>query len=78
MKPALTNVRKLAMVTSYGGTRMRAFLAGDPPRKLVTRVIRAACGFPPVTYLAHYDMNRSTEASRAAFLAKVTQAMKTF
>lgn len=78
VRPALTNIRKLAAVTSYGGTRLRALLAGDPPRKLVTRVLRAACGFPPVTYLAHYDMNRSTDASRAAFLAKVESAMRTF
>jgi NAD(P)H dehydrogenase (quinone) len=78
VKPALTNIRALGCVTSYGGTRLRAFLAGDPPRKLVTRVLRAACGFPPVTYLAHYDMNRSTDASRAAFLARVERAMGTF
>lgn len=78
VRPALTNVRKLAAVTSYGGTRVRALLAGDPPRKAVTRVIRAACGFPPTSYLAHYDMNRSTDATRAAFLAKVERTMRAF
>jgi len=78
VRPALTNVRKLAAVTSYGGTRVRALLAGDPPRKAVTRVIRAACGFPPTSYLAHYDMNRSTDTTRAAFLAKVERTMRAF
>jgi NAD(P)H dehydrogenase (quinone) len=29
------------------------------------------CGRPDTFYLAHYDMDRSTPASRAAFLAKV-------
>jgi len=37
VKPNLTHIRKLAAVTTYGGTRMRAFMAGDPPRKCVTR-----------------------------------------
>lgn len=78
VKPALTHIKKLAAVTSYGGTRMRAFLAGDPPRKIVTRVLRVTTGFAPVTYLAHYDMNRSTDASRAKFLARVTARFRQF
>ena len=78
VKPALTNIRKLAAVTSYGGTRLRAILAGDPPRKIVTRVLRVTTGLPPTTYLAHYDMNRSTPESRAAFLAKVAKRLERF
>lgn len=74
--PALTQVKRLVAVTTYGGTRFRAFLAGDPPRKLVTRVIRVTTGMPPVTYLAHYDMNRSTQESRAAFLAHVERTLE--
>jgi NAD(P)H dehydrogenase (quinone) len=37
VKPNLTHIRKLAAVTTYGGTRMRALLAGDPPRHVVKR-----------------------------------------
>ncbi|MBH0237951.1 NAD(P)H-dependent oxidoreductase [Methylobrevis albus] len=75
----LRNIRKMAAVTTYGGSRLRAFLVGDPPRKLVMRVLRAVTGLAvPVRYLAHYDMNRSTPESRAAFLAKVEQEMRTF
>lgn len=77
-RPALTNIRKLGAVTSYGGSRLRAMLVGDPPRKVVTRVLRAATGFAPVTYLAHYDMNRSTDDSRARFLERVDTAMTRF
>ncbi|HUG60242.1 MAG TPA: NAD(P)H-dependent oxidoreductase [Methylomirabilota bacterium] len=78
VRPALTNIARLAAVTTYGATRIRAVLAGDPPRKLVGRVLRATMGFPPTAYLAHYDMNRSTDASRAAFLGRVTRAMERF
>jgi NAD(P)H dehydrogenase (quinone) len=70
--PSLWNIRKLAAVTTYGGSRLRAFLMGDPPRKSVCRALRAVC-HPTASprYLAHYDMNRSTPESRAAYLQKV-------
>ncbi|MBX9989374.1 NAD(P)H-dependent oxidoreductase [Phreatobacter oligotrophus] len=68
----LTHISRIGIVTSYGATRWRAFLMGDPPRRFCTRVLRAVTGFKaPVAYLAHYDMNRSTDASRAAFRARV-------
>lgn len=72
VRPALWNIRKLAAVATYGGARSRAFLMGDPPRKVVTRVVRAVChpAARPL-YLTHYDMNRSTDATRAAFIADV-------
>ena len=31
----LTHIGKIAAVTTYGGTRLRAIMAGDPPRKAV-------------------------------------------
>ena len=79
VKPQLHNIRKMAALTTYGGNRLRAFLVGDPPRKVVTRVLRAVIApFAPVTYLAHYDMNRATPESRAAHLARVEAAMRAF
>lgn len=68
----LTNIRRIAVVTTYGASRWRAFLMGDPPRRYCTRVLRAVTRFTAsVTYLAHYDMNRATDATRAAFLDRV-------
>jgi NAD(P)H dehydrogenase (quinone) len=79
VKPALQNIRKLAGLTTYGGDRIRAFLAGDPPRKIFTRVLRAVIApLAPVVYVAHYDMNRATPATRAAHLARVEAAMRAF
>ncbi len=76
VRPALWNIRKLAAVATYGGTRMRAMLMGDPPRKVATRVVRAVChpSARPL-YLAHYDMNRATPETRAIFLAQVRQQL---
>lgn len=68
----LHNIERLAAVMTYGGARWRAISVGDPPRKIVTRVMRGLIKpFAPIRYLAHYDINRSTDASRAAFLARV-------
>lgn len=79
VQPALHNIRKLSAVTTYGGSRWRAVLMGDPPRKVVGRVLRVIVQpGAPFSYHAHYDMNRSTAESRAAFLAKVSAAMERF
>jgi putative NADPH-quinone reductase len=74
--PRLTNLKVLVAVTSYGAPRFRAFLVGDPPRKLVTRVLRALVAPRARTrYLALHDMNRQTPAARAAFLDRVRRTV---
>jgi NAD(P)H dehydrogenase (quinone) len=75
VKPNLTHIRKLAAVTTYGGTRTRAFLAGDPPRHVVKRAVWHVCRPDRMRYLALYDMNRATDAQRAAFLTRVAGEM---
>ncbi|MBZ9916771.1 MULTISPECIES: NAD(P)H-dependent oxidoreductase [unclassified Mesorhizobium] len=78
-QPSLHNIRKIAAVTTYGGSRFRAMLMGDPPRKLVKRVLRATVKpGASVSYLAHYSMNISSDETRKAFLAKVTASMDRF
>lgn len=79
VRPTLDNIRKVVAVTSYGGSRLRAFLVGDPPRKLVQRLLRASVKpGAPVSYLAHYSMNLSTPQSRDRFMAKVADRMDAF
>ncbi|MCC8934027.1 MULTISPECIES: NAD(P)H-dependent oxidoreductase [Rhizobiaceae] len=79
LTPTLRHIRKLTAVMTYGATPMRAFLAGNPPKKIVKRVLRAQIGIgAPVKYLAHYDMNNCTEETRAAFMAKVRREMENF
>ncbi|MEM9427437.1 MAG: NAD(P)H-dependent oxidoreductase [Pseudomonadota bacterium] len=74
--PNLQNIRKLAAVTTYGGTRMRAFGAGDPPRKHFTRAVWHVTRPEKMKYLALYDMNRASDTKRAQFLDKVGQEMR--
>ena len=78
-RPSLHNIRKVAAVTSYGGSRFRAILMGDPPRKIVNRMMRATVKpGAPVSYLAHYSMNLSTDADARGLLRKVRAAMDAF
>lgn len=78
-RSCLTNIGKIVCITTYGATRLRAFAAGDPPRKIVTRVLRATVRpGARVRYLAHYDMNRSTDGSRARFLERIGEEMGRF
>ncbi|MGQ0567271.1 MAG: NAD(P)H-dependent oxidoreductase [Gemmobacter sp.] len=74
--PNLTHVRKLAAVTTYGGTRLRALMAGDPPRRVVTRAVWHVCRPQRMRYLALYDMNRVTDADRTRFRARVAGEME--
>lgn len=75
-KPALTNIKKVVFITTYGGNRLRTILAGDPPRLLARRWAWAhfRMWLPP-KYLALYDMDRSDGVRRKAFLEKVRRAM---
>ncbi|HTV71829.1 MAG TPA: NAD(P)H-dependent oxidoreductase [Rhizobiaceae bacterium] len=78
-RPSLHNIQKAVVVTSYGGSRFRAMLMGDPPRRLAKRLLRAT--IQPtggVKYLAHYSMNLSTSASREKFMKKVEKTMAAF
>ncbi|MEL6641958.1 MAG: NAD(P)H-dependent oxidoreductase [Pseudomonadota bacterium] len=74
--PGLTNIKKLAACTTYGGTRWRAFGVGDPPRRCVTRAVRYACGWPKTRYIALYDMNNNTEGILRSHLNRVRREMR--
>lgn len=75
----LGHIKKLAAVTTYGGDRFRAFLAGDPPRKNITRSLRYLVSPTAKTrYLALYNMNLASDAQRDAFLTRVGREMEAF
>jgi putative NADPH-quinone reductase len=73
IKPLLTNIRLFGVVTTYGSPWwLTRLVMQDPGRKVLFRVLKPMCG-PAVRsfYLAHYDMDRSTAASRKAFEERV-------
>jgi putative NADPH-quinone reductase len=74
-RPALTHIKRIAGVVTYGRPRLTALMVGDPPRKAVTRYLRMVnAGRAKVEYHALYDMNRATLDQRQAFQAKFSAA----
>jgi NAD(P)H dehydrogenase (quinone) len=73
IKPLLTNIRLFGVVTSYGSPWwLTRIVMQDPGRKVLFRALKPMCGHRVRSfYLAHYDMDRSTPESRAAFAERV-------
>ena len=78
VKPAMTHIRKLGVVTTYGASWLRATLAAAPPRRLVTRAFRHAAQSDRLTCMALYGMNRAGQARCAGCLARVEHTMEQF
>ncbi len=77
VRPMLQNIEKVIGVSTYGRPRSRAFLVGDPPRKMVKRYLRwFVARTASVQYLALYHMNVAPEPKRKAFIAEVERAME--
>jgi putative NADPH-quinone reductase len=76
-RAGLRNIDKLGAVCTYGCNRLTTMLMGDPPRRVVTRLLRAMTGRAiRCDYLAHYDMNHTTPERRAGFQEKVTRVFE--
>jgi NAD(P)H dehydrogenase (quinone) len=73
IKPLLTNIKLFGVVTTYGSPWwLTRIVMQDPGRKVLLRAMKPMCGFGVRSfYLAHYDMDRSTAASRQAFVERV-------
>jgi putative NADPH-quinone reductase len=77
--PNLWHIRKIATVTTYGGSRFRSMIMGDAPRKAFKRTLRALVHpLARSKYLALYDMNRNDERTLKAFLDRVSVEMRKF
>lgn len=79
LSPGLTNIKKIATVTTYGIDRWRAAYLGDPPRMNATRFLRVVCDPKVKTqYLALYGINRVKPEQVTAFIDKVRKEMLKF
>ena len=75
--PCLTNIKKVAFVTTYGGNRFRTWVMGDPPRRIAMRWGWVTFRTRP-KYLALYDMNNVTKDGLKGFLGTVQSEMQQF
>jgi len=76
VRPALTHIRRISAVVTYGRPRWTAFMMGDPPRKVITRYLRVLTGGRArIDYHAQYHMNIATWPQLERFKARVGVAM---
>lgn len=76
IEPLMTNVRRLAVVTTCGAPVWWSHMVGHPGRKTLTRGVRALFARTCRTaFIAHYRMDASTDASRRRFLDKVSRRL---
>lgn len=71
-RPCLHNIKRLGVACTYGGDRLRTFLAGDPCRRFITRSLRITCApGAGCDYVALHDINHTHVRRREDFLRKV-------
>ncbi len=79
VKPALTNLKKIAAVTTYGRPRWMAFYMGDPPRRVIKRYLGALTGGAArIDYHAYYHMNVATPEKLGRHLDLIEARMRRF
>jgi len=78
LRPGLTRLRHLGVVTPHGGPRWAAWLTGQPGRRMVMRGLRVCAPKRCRTFwLAMYRAEDGSDLHRAAFLARVRRRMMT-
>ncbi|MDP3896322.1 MAG: NAD(P)H-dependent oxidoreductase [Mesorhizobium sp.] len=76
IKPLMTHVTRLVVLTTCGAPGWWSHVIGHPGRKTILRGIRALCAPRCRTlFLAHYLMDSSTVETRRAFLEKVRRKL---
>lgn len=76
IRPGMTHVTRLGVFTTCGASRWLTWVVGAPGKRTILRGIRILCAKGVRTaFAAHYLMDSSTDASRAAHLARVGRAM---
>jgi len=72
----LQHIRSITVVTTYGSSRRVNMLEGEAGRRLVRRWLRVLCHpLARSRWIALYDMDRTTDAARTAFLDRVEKAL---
>lgn len=72
VRPLLTGVRRLVIVTTHGSSKWVNVLEGESGKRTVTRSMRAMCSRRVrTTWCALYGVDRSTPERRERFLQRV-------
>ena len=73
----LTNIHRLVAITAHGSSKFLNVVEGETGRRVLGRAVRVLCHrFARTTWLALYNIDRSSAAERQAFLDRVESRMR--
>jgi len=76
LKPLLTNIRRIVVVTTHGSSKLVNAVEGEGGKRTMTRSIRTMCSKRTrTTWCALYDVDRSDQARREKFLDRVEKTL---
>jgi putative NADPH-quinone reductase len=76
IRPGLRSIRRVAVVTTHGSSKLVNALQGEAGKHFVARLVRSLVSRRArVRWIAQYDMDRSTPEIRAAFLRRVSDEL---
>ncbi|MDP2119443.1 MAG: NAD(P)H-dependent oxidoreductase [Hoeflea sp.] len=76
IKPLMTHVRLLGVITTCGAPRWWSYAVGHPGKRTILRGMRALCAKTcRRVFMAHYLMDKSTPESRKRYLAAVEKRL---
>jgi NAD(P)H dehydrogenase (quinone) len=76
IRPRLTHVRRLVVVTSHGSPKRTNALQGESGKRIVGRSLRSLCGWRcRFRWVALYNIDRADDAARATFLDRVEERL---
>ncbi len=77
VQSALTHVRRIVGISTYGSPRMYVRAINDNGRRTLTRALRLTCGLRTrCRWLGLYAIDTATAAERTAFLGRVERRMR--
>ena len=77
VRPALTHVRRIVGISTYGSSRTYVGLINDNGRRILGRALWMSCSWRTRrTWLALYSADTATDARRREFLARVEARME--
>lgn len=79
VRPLLTDIRRIAVVTTHGSSKLVNALEGESGKRTAFRSLRAVCSRRVRTsWTAIYALDRAGEVERTAWLDRVEQRFRKF
>jgi NAD(P)H dehydrogenase (quinone) len=77
VKPFLTQVKSLSVVTTHGSSKLVNALQGESGKRVALRGLRAMCGLTTrARWIACYGMDRADDRQRQRFVKRAQAAMR--